>query len=184
MATSLLPSTLDAATLPVMIASLERLVYPKPTNGSRPGWQCYWRSAACACSLSCSSGERGGNSLTALCPSRRSMILALLYLLLHYRSTAERPRSRCLWFVRLVDRPSGRFIVVKCVDSSSSLPSLGSPLHAAVLAWHGWGPSSSMAASSSSSSAPSGGCTSSGTASACGSAFARSPRSSCSRVVG
>lgn len=33
MATLLLPSTLDAATLPVMIASLDRLVYPKPTNG-------------------------------------------------------------------------------------------------------------------------------------------------------
>lgn len=43
--------------------------------------------------------------------------MAVLYLWLHYRSTTERPRRRCLWFIRLVERPSGRFIVIKCAPS-------------------------------------------------------------------
>lgn len=41
----------------------------------------------------------------------RSIIVAVLYLYLHYQNTIDRRRS--LWLVRLVDRPSGRFVVIK-----------------------------------------------------------------------
>ncbi|GAA5856267.1 hypothetical protein JCM9279_006363 [Rhodotorula babjevae] len=83
---SLLPATLDEHTVPDLISTLDRALYPEPT----PGFTA--RTAI----------------LLALTSS--TIILALLYLYLHYRSSAE--GARCLWFIRLVDRPSGRFIVL------------------------------------------------------------------------
>lgn len=44
-----------------------------------------------------------------------SLVLAAIYLWLHYWTTLERPRRRCMWLVRFVERTSGRFLVIKCV---------------------------------------------------------------------
>ncbi|TNY23722.1 hypothetical protein DMC30DRAFT_388718 [Rhodotorula diobovata] len=85
---SLLPAALDAQTLPTLVAALDRSLYPSPTPGLTARMAVLW-------------------ALTGLC-----ILMAVLYLWLHYRSTTERPRRRCLWFIRLVERPSGRFIVI------------------------------------------------------------------------
>jgi len=54
------------------------------------------------------------------------MLLSAVYLGLHYHSTLERPRRRSLWLVRFLDRPSGRFLAIKCAVSLF-LPSLSHP---------------------------------------------------------
>ncbi|GAA5906332.1 hypothetical protein JCM8208_003520 [Rhodotorula glutinis] len=85
---SLVPTTLDANTIPALVARLDATLYPAPTPGLLARMAVLW-------------------SLTGM-----TIVLAVLYLYLHYQNTSERPRRRCLWLVRLVDRPSGRFIVV------------------------------------------------------------------------
>ncbi|GAA5856926.1 hypothetical protein JCM9279_003598 [Rhodotorula babjevae] len=85
---SLVPTTLDANTIPALVAQLDATLYPAPTPGLLARMAVLW-------------------SLTGL-----TIVLAVLYLYLHYQNTSERPRRRCLWLVRLVDRPSGRFLVV------------------------------------------------------------------------
>ncbi|GAA5930439.1 hypothetical protein JCM3775_004392 [Rhodotorula graminis] len=83
---SSLPTTLDERTVANLISTLDRTLYPEPTAGF---------TARTAILI----------ALTAL-----SMLLVLLYLYLHYRSSSE--GVRCLWFMRLIDRPSGRFLVI------------------------------------------------------------------------
>ncbi|GAA5856928.1 hypothetical protein JCM9279_003599 [Rhodotorula babjevae] len=84
----LLPATLDKDTVSTIIAALDDILYPPPTPGLE---------ARIAVLL----------ALTGL-----SLIFGVLYLWLHYRSTVERPRRRCLWLVRRVERPSGRYLVI------------------------------------------------------------------------
>ncbi|GAA5930417.1 hypothetical protein JCM3775_004386 [Rhodotorula graminis] len=83
---SLVPTTLDEHTVPNILAQLDATLYPAPTSGLLARMAVLW-------------------TLTGL-----SIIVAVLYLYLHYQNTIDRRRS--LWLVRLVDRPSGRFVVI------------------------------------------------------------------------
>ncbi|GAA6008138.1 hypothetical protein JCM10207_007042 [Rhodosporidiobolus poonsookiae] len=84
----LLPSTLTASTVDDILATLEAAFYPDPS----PGF-----------------GARHGVllALTVI-----YMVASASYLALTVYYSKERPRWKCMWFVRLVDRPSGRFIVL------------------------------------------------------------------------
>lgn len=82
------PSVLDAQTVSYLIAGLDCVFYPSPTTGFMARMAVFWAT-------------------TGVC-----MLLAVLYLWLLYRSTPERPRRRCMWFIRIVERPRGRLIVI------------------------------------------------------------------------
>ncbi|KPV74038.1 uncharacterized protein RHOBADRAFT_45335 [Rhodotorula graminis WP1] len=86
---AMLPPALDAQTVPRFLAALDAFAYPKPAAGGFTA-----RVAILA-------------ALTSL-----SMVLSVVYLGLHCQSTLERPRRRCLWLVRFLERPSGRFLAI------------------------------------------------------------------------
>jgi len=112
----LLPDTLDEDTVPKIIAALDGILYPRPTPGLEIRIAVLLTLTG-LCVLSSSSLLRPrptGLSAPAV-DFRRSILLGILYLGLHYQSTVERPRRRCLWLVRRVERLSGRFLVIKCV---------------------------------------------------------------------
>lgn len=75
------------------------------------GWPSSGRRPACELTSPPSRRTRYAALTHGLHP--RCMLLAVLYLWLLYRSTPERPRRRCMWFIRIVERPRGRLIVIK-----------------------------------------------------------------------
>ncbi|GAA5930436.1 hypothetical protein JCM3775_004391 [Rhodotorula graminis] len=85
---SLLPATLDARTVSNLVEDLDRAFYPSPSSGFTARMLVL-------------------EALTVLC-----MFLAIFYLWLHYRHSPEVPKRRCLWLMRYVDRPSGRFLLI------------------------------------------------------------------------
>ncbi|GAA5856265.1 hypothetical protein JCM9279_006362 [Rhodotorula babjevae] len=85
---SFLPPVLTAKSVSNLIAGLDRAFYPTPTPGFTARIAVLW-------------------SLNGA-----SILLALFYLWLHYSSSSEQPRRRCLWLMRLVDRADGRLIAL------------------------------------------------------------------------
>ncbi|GAA5906347.1 hypothetical protein JCM8208_003525 [Rhodotorula glutinis] len=85
---SLLPATLDERTVSNLVEALDRAFYPTPSSGF---------TARMLILV----------ALTVLC-----ICLVVCYLWLHYQSSTEVPKRRCLWLMRFVDRPSGRFLLI------------------------------------------------------------------------
>ncbi|GAA5896514.1 hypothetical protein JCM8208_004220 [Rhodotorula glutinis] len=121
---AMLPPALDTQTVSRFLADLDGAVYPTPNAGFTA------RLAVLA-------------ALTSL-----SMLLSAVYLGLHYYSTVERPRRRCLWLVRFLDRPSGRFLAINTRPSWTISILLYSAFQLACLVayWRGYGRHESLKA--------------------------------------
>ncbi|GAA6000023.1 uncharacterized protein JCM10292_003587 [Rhodotorula paludigena] len=91
MAASLVPPMLDEGSVGNLIATLQRSLYPRPSQGFTVRLGILW-------------------ALTGAL-----ILLALSYLLLHALRSKERPRWKSLWLVRVVERPGGSYVVMNCL---------------------------------------------------------------------
>lgn len=109
MAASLVPPMLDEGSVGNLIATLQRSLYPRPSQGFTVRLGILWALT--------------GAYVPSVLLHRRSIsdrnnadsliLLALSYLLLHALRSKERPRWKSLWLVRVVERPGGSYVVMK-----------------------------------------------------------------------
>lgn len=113
-----LPAVITATTLDELLAFLDVAFYPQPSPGFKARWGVLMgMTVLCVPFLLYLLTMR--KSLTSSPPDPSYILLALLYAGQHLYSTTERPRWRSMWILRRVERPSGRFLVLKCAFSLS-----------------------------------------------------------------